>query len=104
MFCCYCCCYCCYFIVVYQITHKNRQRRLANIAGLKEPEPYLEPQISQAAAVLVVRNEELEEVATRAIMPSPDSPYAPLGGVEPVNLISFAYQIASGMVSSCCIA
>ena len=28
------------------------------------------------------------------------NPYANLGEVEPVNLISFAYQIASGMV--CC--
>lgn len=37
-----------------------------------------------------------EEVGT--LVPSPDSPYAALGEVEPVNLISFAYQIASGMV------
>ena len=27
-----------------------------------------------------------------------ESPYANLGDVEPVNLISFAYQIAAGMV------
>ena len=33
-----------------------------------------------------------------AVTPAPDSPYADLGEVEPVNLISFAYQIASGMV------
>ena len=32
------------------------------------------------------------------VVPSPDSPYAALGEVEPVSLISFAYQIASGMV------
>ena len=32
------------------------------------------------------------------VTPPPDSPYADLGEVEPVNLISFAYQIASGMV------
>ena len=36
---------------------------------------------------------------TTSVVPSPDSPYADLGGVDPVNLISFAYQIASGMVS-----
>lgn len=28
-----------------------------------------------------------------------ESPYANLGDVEPVNLISFAYQIAAGMVN-----
>lgn len=28
-----------------------------------------------------------------------ESPYATLGDVEPVNLISFAYQIAAGMVN-----
>ena len=27
-----------------------------------------------------------------------ESPYATLGDVEPVNLVSFAYQIAAGMV------
>ena len=32
------------------------------------------------------------------MVPAPDSPYAELGEVEPVNLISFAYQIAHGMV------
>ena len=31
---------------------------------------------------------------------SEDSPYVNLGEVEPVNLISFAFQIASGMVST----
>ena len=30
---------------------------------------------------------------------NPDSPYADLGEVESANLLSFAYQIASGMVS-----
>lgn len=34
------------------------------------------------------------------VQPEPDSIYAELGELEPVNLISFAYQIASGMVSS----
>ena len=34
-----------------------------------------------------------------AVFPAPGSLYADLGEVEPVNLISFAYQIASGMVS-----
>ena len=29
------------------------------------------------------------------------NPYAALGDLEPVNLISFAYQIASGMVCTC---
>ena len=38
-------------------------------------------------------------VGEMCVVPSPDSPYADLGGVDPVNLISFAYQIASGMVS-----
>ena len=35
-----------------------------------------------------------------SVVPDPTSPYADLGEVEPVNLISFAYQIASGMVSA----
>ena len=35
------------------------------------------------------------------VMISPLSPYANLGDVNPVNLISFAYQIASGMVRIC---
>ena len=30
--------------------------------------------------------------------PPPDSPYAVLGNIEEVDLTSFAYQIASGMV------
>ena len=104
-----------------QVTHKNRQRKLAKIAGmaLKEPEPYLVPQTKKpakaaaaaaAAAVMLAEQEEGLEGAVGAgwgdaedimtsVVPSPDSPYADLGGVDPVNLISFAYQIASGMVS-----
>lgn len=35
----------------------------------------------------------------QVVIPDPSSAYADLGEVEPVNLISFAYQIASGMVS-----
>ena len=31
-------------------------------------------------------------------IPNPENPYAELGEVESVNLLSFAYQIASGMV------
>jgi len=38
------------------------------------------------------------EALGEAVVPAPDSPYAELGEVEPVNLISFAYQIAHGMV------
>ncbi len=33
------------------------------------------------------------------VTPPPGSIYERLGDVEPVNLLSFAYQIASGMVS-----
>jgi hypothetical protein len=40
--------------------------------------------------------EEEEEVKVK---PAPGSLYADLGDFEPVNLLSFAYQIASGMVS-----
>lgn len=32
-------------------------------------------------------------------IPNPESPYAELGEIDSVNLLSFAYQIASGMVS-----
>ena len=39
---------------------------------------------------------EEEEVKVK---PAPGSLYADLGDFEPVNLLSFAYQIASGMVS-----
>ena len=41
----------------------------------------------------------LEAEASGSVIPDPNSPYADLGEVEPVNLICFAYQIASGMVS-----
>ena len=102
---------------VLQITHKNRQRKLARIAGisLKEPEPYLVPQAKKppegaaaAAAAALLQSEGFDgavgammadrEWEGMSVVPSPDSPYADLGGVDPVNLISFAYQIASGMV------
>ena len=98
---------------------KNRQRKLARIAGLREPEPYLEPRkqkqhteaAAAAAAALSARDfvagEASQEGAVGAngeemsnmVVPGPDSPYADLGGVEPESLISFAYQIATGMVS-----
>ena len=45
--------------------------------------------------VTVVRLDE-EEVKVK---PAPGTLYADLGEFEPVNLLSFAYQIASGMVS-----
>lgn len=105
----------------FQVMHRNRQKKLAKIAGLREPEPYLEPRKqkdTEPAAAHSVRPEELEgavgggeevggeveeaEGGEMSIVPMPDSPYADLGGVEPVNLISFAYQIASGMVSIIC--
>ncbi|KAL5497199.1 hypothetical protein EMCRGX_G013625 [Ephydatia muelleri] len=34
-----------------------------------------------------------------SVIPDPTSPYTDLGEVEPVNLISFTYQIASGMAT-----
>jgi len=37
-------------------------------------------------------------ISVDAVLPAPSSLYADLGEVQPVNLISFAYQIASGMV------
>lgn len=40
---------------------------------------------------------EEEEVKVK-VKPAPGSLYADLGDFEPVNLLSFAYQIASGMV------
>lgn len=61
------------------------------MSALKEPEPYLEPRMQGAMA---------EEEEDMRVVPSPDSPYAALGEVEPVSLISFAYQIATGMVRS----
>ena len=33
-------------------------------------------------------------------IPDSQSPYLELGGVESVDLLSFAYQIASGMVNA----
>lgn len=41
----------------------------------------------------------VENAKRCSLIPSPENPYADLGGVEAVNLLSFAYQIASGMVS-----
>lgn len=41
---------------------------------------------------------ELSSSVMESEGPSCDNPYAGLGELEPVNLISFAYQIASGLV------
>lgn len=35
---------------------------------------------------------------TGTVVSIPDGPYAELGEIDSVNLLSFAYQIASGMV------
>ncbi len=91
-----------------QVTHKNRQKRMAKLMAdlAKEPEPYIEPQsqdqyeefpISGAAAVQV-KPEFGKDISGDKVIPTPGTLYAELGGVEPVNLLSFAYQIASGMV------
>ena len=73
----------------------------------KEPEPYLEPHsqdqyeefpLSGAAAVQS-KPEFGKDVTGDKVVPLPGTLYAELGGVEPVNLLSFAYQIAYGMVS-----
>ena len=86
-----------------QITHKIRQKKFSRSSFLKEPEPYLEPrknkQLTEQVPTLILQSEDLPR-EEGGVMPSPDSPYAALGGVEPVNLISFAYQIASGMVGA----
>ncbi|KAL5497189.1 hypothetical protein EMCRGX_G013614 [Ephydatia muelleri] len=55
-----------------------------------DPEPYLESPLGEEAI-----SPEVE--GSGSVVPDPTSPYADLGEVEPVNLISFAYQIASGM-------
>ena len=93
-----------------QVTHKNRQRRMAKIIAdmSKEPEPYLIPKLQQqhgdkllvsAAAAAAPKSTEFgKDIMGDQVLPKPGSRYAELGGVEPINLISFAYQIASGMV------
>lgn len=79
------------------------------MAGMDEPQPYLEPhthQLEAASATMVTEAEggdkdlvvDHKEQMSEGVVPMPGSQYAELGGVEPVNLISFAYQIASGMV------
>ena len=105
-----------------QIRQKNRQKKLARIAAdlTREPEPYLEPrrqrqrQLEQQQQLEQQLEEELPVLESayngmgvggdggpmaEKVMPVPGSIYADLGGVEPVNLISFAYQIASGLVN-----
>lgn len=65
------------------------------------PPPFLShtsPFPSLGAAALCPQEVPSDE-PDQLVVPHPDSPYASLGEVEPVNLISFAYQIASGMVS-----
>ena len=78
----------CQFVLL-QVALKNRRKKFAQMSALKEPEPYLEPRMQGAV---------VEEEVDMRVVPSPDSPYAALGEVEPVSLISFAYQIATGMV------
>ncbi len=56
------------------------------------PSPPLS-QVPQPTEPPQLRTEEDE-----AAIPEPEDPYADLGELEPVNLISFAYQIACGMV------
>ena len=99
-----------------QVMQRNRERKLAQIAGLRQPEPYLEPVpvAPPQPKLLAALPYQPEGGATGeggvapgeqehgAVKPGPKSPYASLGEVEPVNLTSFAYQIASGMVSSMC--
>ena len=81
------------------------------MAGVIEPQPYLEPQMQHVEAASATVATALTDTADKAemmvvghvegsegVIPVPGSQYAELGGVEPVNLISFAYQIASGMV------
>lgn len=99
------------------MTHKNRQRKLAKIVAdlSKEPEPYLEPHhhrqqlqqqqvdewtVSEVAAAAAKGTGFGEDIVGDKVIPVPGSPYAELGGVEPINLMSFAYQIASGMVNT----
>lgn len=53
-------------------------------------------QEQRAGTEMGTRVGEEEEVKVK---PAPGSLYADLGDFEPVNLLSFAYQIASGMVS-----
>lgn len=54
-------------------------------------------QEQHAGTEMGTRVGEEEEVKVK---PAPGSLYADLGDFEPVNLLSFAYQIASGMVSN----
>ena len=77
------------------------------MAGLVQPEPYLEPKLQSTedattdedpSSVPGPQRETGIEGADSALKPPPGSTYADLGDVEPVNLLSFAYQIASGMV------
>lgn len=103
--------------VCLQIAHKNRQKKLAKIVAdlSREPEPYLEPHhnqhqklqdelpILEAAAVSKVAMFDGDRgMVGNGMITMPGSIYADLGGVEPVNLISFAYQIASGLVNMTC--
>ena len=98
-----------------QITHTNRQKKHAKIVAdlTKEPEPYLEPrhhhQQQQAEEVPVFEAASASKedgfggdvgMMGNRVMPMPGSIYADLGRVEPVTLISFAYQIASGLVNN----
>ena len=72
----------------------------------KVPEPYLEPRSQDdyevfppsEAAAAQIKPEFGKDISGDTVVPTPGSLYAELGGVEPVNLLSFAYQIASGMV------
>ncbi len=71
----------------------------------QEPEPYLVPQHHREEESHGDRGvnggggaEWDPKTGDLRVLPGPDSLYAALGEVEPVNLISFAYQIASGMV------
>ncbi|XP_064401937.1 uncharacterized protein LOC135347803 [Halichondria panicea] len=79
----------------------------SQVGGEVHPTPYLEPQSKlkdppHSTTTSVPAPDEgtsgREEVAAECVLrPPPGSAYERLGDVEPVNLLSFAYQIASGM-------
>ena len=65
-----------------------------------------EEENSSRGAELESERDHEQRMGTRAddeeevkVKPAPGTLYADLGDFEPVNLLSFAYQIASGMVS-----
>lgn len=54
--------------------------------------------IDRSFVIVQIPSLEVDSPSRKSVVSVPDGPYSELGEINSVNLLSFAYQIASGMV------